>query len=186
MESPAKIDYIIGIDPGPEQSGWAIICLYEPKCFDTMFGSSENEEVLEQIKTRANSSCFAYEQVRSYGNAAGNSMYDTAHWSGRFEQAYLTETQIGVVHPLPRKTVVTHLCGNPKANDANIRRRVLDIYTSLAKANPDRFVLGGGVEPIIGTAKKPGALYGLSSHAIPALAVALTAAEKFYGKELPS
>lgn len=181
-----KTDYIIGIDPGPEKSGWAVLCVYEPNKFSVEFGSSENSEVLEQIKRLAHSSCFAYEQVRSYGNAAGNSMYDTAHWSGRFEQAYLTASRIGVVHPLPRKTVVTHLCGNPKANDGNVRRRVLDIYTELAKGCPEVLDLGGGAEPIIGTAKKPGALYGLSSHAIPALAVALTAAEKFYGKELPS
>jgi hypothetical protein len=56
------------------------------------------------------------------------------------------------------------LCNSMRAKDANIRRRVLDIFPAT----------GGGKTPQIGTKGHPGPLYGVTSHAISALALGLT------------
>jgi hypothetical protein len=59
-----------------------------------------------------------------------------------------------------RRDVKLHICGSQRAKDANIRQALIDCY-------------GGKVEAI-GKKKAPGPLYGISSHAWSALAVAQT------------
>jgi hypothetical protein len=61
---------------------------------------------------------------------------------------------------LPRKDVKLHLCGSPRAKDANIRQALLDRY--------------GGKEKAIGSKHQRGPLYGIRSHLWAALAVAVT------------
>jgi hypothetical protein len=56
--------------------------------------------------------------------------------------------------------------GNQRAKDPNIRQALLDIFPGT----------GGGATPQIGTKAKPGPLYGVTSHAWSALAVAITVA----------
>ena len=62
-----------------------------------------------------------------------------------------------------REDVKLHLCGSPRAKDANIRQALIDRW--------------GGKAEAVGTVKKPGPLYGVKSHAWSALAVAVTALE---------
>jgi hypothetical protein len=61
--------------------------------------------------------------------------------------------------------VKLHLCGTNKAKDANVRQALLDMFPRT----------GGGAVPQVGTKKEPGPLYGISTHAWPALGVAITA-----------
>lgn len=80
------------------------------------------------------------EQVRSMGMPVGATVFDTVHWSGRFEQVYY---DLGIpVYLLPRMKVKMHICGNSRAKDGNI-----------AQALRDRF----GEKP---TKKKPNEVYG--------------------------
>ena len=60
--------------------------------------------------------------------------------------------------------VMVHLCHDSRAKDTNIRQALLDLFPRA----------GGGATPQVGTKGKPGPLYGVSSHAWPALAVAIT------------
>jgi hypothetical protein len=77
-------------------------------------------------------------------------------WIGRFQEAWRFPSQVRKVY---RQQVKLHLCGSPRAKDANIRQALLD------KLGPQ------------GTKKAPGPTYGVKSHAWAALAVAVTAAE---------
>jgi hypothetical protein len=78
-------------------------------------------------------------------------------WIGRFQQAWADPDDVRFI---TRHQVKIHLCGSMRAKDPNVRQAVLDL-------------LG---EP--GTKKKPGATYGVKSHAWSALAVAITAQAK--------
>ena len=63
------------------------------------------------------------------------------------------------VYRIPRKEVVTALCGSSKANDASVRQALIDRY--------------GGKEKAIGKKKAPGPLYGVTKDVWSALAVAI-------------
>ena len=67
--------------------------------------------------------------------------------------------------PVYRKDVKLHLCGSSRAKDPSVRAALIDLYPAS----------GGGKCPQIGTKRQPGPLFGVSSHAWPALGVAVLA-----------
>lgn len=103
------------------------------------------------------SDILAIEMVASYGMPVGREVFETVRWIGRFQQAWSEPEAVKLVY---RQDVKLHLCKSVRAKDANIWQ-----------ALKDRFG-----EP--GTAKNPGKLYGVKSHARAALAVALTVYDK--------
>jgi hypothetical protein len=105
------------------------------------------------------------EMIASYGMPVGREVFETCVWIGRFQQAWNAPDAVELVY---RKDVKLHLCGTTKAKDPNVRQALLDLFPPT----------GGGKTPQIGTKKQPGPLYGVSSHAWPALGVAITAAAK--------
>ena len=131
----------------------------------------DNDELLYQISLFRKFEEIEYmviEGVASYGMAVGMSVFDTVEWIGRFREAF----GFDFTHKVYRKDVKLFLCGSPRAKDANIRQRIIDIFPAT----------GGGKRPQIGTKKEPGPLYGMSKHAWSALAVGLT---YIYGYETP-
>jgi len=145
---------VLGIDPGPTQSGvvWLIgggvdraeIC--------------PNESVLESIRD-TDADVIAIEMIASYGMPVGADVFETCVWIGKFVREAETHAHGAQLIRIPRKDVKMHLCGSPRAKDANIRQRLIDLL------GPQ------------GTKKQPGPTYGVKSHAWAALAVAVTAAE---------
>ena len=150
---------MLAIDPGNKQSGW---CLFGGKSvLDS--GILDNHEMLELIyQHRANK--LAIEMIASYGMAVGREVFETCVWIGRFMQWHNLPDEVRLIY---RKDVKLYLCGTTKAKDTNIRQAIIDLFPPV----------GGGKTPQIGTKKQPGPLYGISSHAWAALAVALTAKE---------
>ena len=150
---------IFAIDPGTTQSGWV---LYEPhRVIDS--GVSDNYDMLEWVKAGQGASILALEMVASYGMAVGKEVFETVRWVGRFQQAWHQPERVKLVY---RAQVKLHLCKSAKANDANIRQALLDLFPAT----------GGGKTPQIGIKSKPGPLFGVSSHAWAALGVAVTVA----------
>jgi len=148
---------ILGIDPGTTKSGWVVFDgVHVIEC-----GVSLNQELLEKIKQTTDTP-LAIEMIASYGMAVGREVFETCVWIGRFIQASQHPDNVRLVF---RKDVKLHLCGTPKAKDANIRQAVIDLFPKT----------GDGAVPQIGTKKKRGPLYGVSTHVWPALAVAITA-----------
>ena len=145
---------ILAIDPGTTHSGW--VTMSGGRVLQS--GVMENGEML-CVCREAVSHSLAIEMIASYGMAVGAEVFGTCVWIGRFMQAYRAPHEVKLI---PRMAVKMHLCGTPRAKDANIRQALIDLY--------------GGKAEAIGNAKKPGPLYGVKSHAWAALGVAITAA----------
>jgi len=145
---------IFAIDPGTEQSG--LVIMVDGRV--TSAGIHANAEVLDELRIHA-STPVAIEMIASYGMAVGKEVFETCLWIGRFLQVAGAD-RVRLVY---RKDVKLHLCGTPRAKDANIRQALIDKW--------------GGKAAAVGTSKKPGPLYGVKSHAWAALGVAVTALE---------
>lgn len=158
---------IYAIDPGTAKSGWVL--------FDGIkvedAGVSDNHDLLRWVQADQSCDVLAIEMVASYGMAVGREVFETVRWIGRFMQAWRDPEAVQMVY---RKDVKILLCGTTKAKDANIRQALIDLFPAK----------GGGKCPQIGTKAQPGPLYGVSSHAWPALAVAITASQQAKAKRI--
>ena len=144
---------LLAIDPGTTHSGYVVMDADGVQ----LSGVAENGEMFELIA--AHGSNIAIEMIASYGMAVGREVFETCLWIGRFMQA-AGQDRVRLVY---RKDVKLHLCGSPRAKDANIRQALIDRW--------------GGKAEAVGNVKKPGPLYGVKSHAWAALGVAVTALE---------
>lgn len=150
---------ILAIDPGNKKSGW---CLFDGKrVIDS--GVMSNTDMIDLL-VRFDADKLAIEAIASYGMAVGAEVFETCIWVGRFFQEWKRETGEDAIL-VYRKDVKMHLCGTMKAKDSNIRQALIDAFPATS----------GGKAPQIGTKSIPGPLYGVSSHAWSALAVAVTA-----------
>jgi len=141
---------ILAVDPGTAQSGW---CVFGGgRVMDS--GVMANDALLLRVK-RATETGLAIEMIASYGMPVGREIFETCVWVGRFQEAW---PDIAATRLVYRRDVKLHLCGSARAKDANIRQALID------KIGP------------VGTKKAPGQLYGVTSHAWAAVAVAVTAA----------
>jgi hypothetical protein len=124
----------------------------------SIHGSLSNWEVLDMVAIEY---CehMAIEMIQGQGMPVGREVFETCLWIGRFIQAYPGSDNDYTL--LYRGTIKDVLCGSRKAKDSNIRQALLDRYPRT----------GGGKTPQIGTKQKPGPLFGMSTHAWPALAV---------------
>lgn len=141
---------ILAIDPGTTSSGYVLFA----GGIAADSGVLANDRVLEMVRTWPGP--LAVEMIASYGMPVGAEVFETVRWIGRFQQAYQDPDAVRLVF---RKDVKMHLCGTPRAKDANIRQALID-------------KLGAP-----GTKKNPGPTYGVRSHAWAALGVAVTASE---------
>lgn len=157
---------ILAIDPGTEQSGW---CSYHPDLGVIGAGVKPNEVMLEEVRHSC-ADVLALEMVASYGMAVGKDVFETVRWIGRFQQAWRCPDDAMLVY---RRDIKLHLCNSAKAKDANIRQAILDLFPRT----------GGGKTPQIGTKAQPGPLYGVTSHAWSALALAITCEHQLRAKE---
>lgn len=164
FEKVVDLNLIFAIDPGTDISGW---CLFDGKRVHDS-GVADNHDVLRWVQ-ESYAGVLAIEMVASYGMPVGRETFETVRWIGRFQQAWTLPESVELVY---RKDVKLHLCRSLKAKDANIRQALLDRFPRA----------GGGKTPQVGTKAKPGPLYGVSSHAWSALAVAVTVADKDLGE----
>ncbi|WP_286864315.1 MULTISPECIES: hypothetical protein [unclassified Herbaspirillum] len=148
---------ILALDPGTTQTGYVV---YDGRKV-LECGVMQNAEMLQRIQM-ATSPRLAIEMIASYGMAVGKEVFETCVWIGRFKQAFHSPEAVELVY---RKDVKLHLCGTPRAKDPNVRQALIDMFPAT----------GGGATPQIGTKSQPGPLFGVSSHAWPALGVAVTA-----------
>jgi hypothetical protein len=144
---------IFAIDPGTHESGWCT--LTDGRV--TGSGVLQNADMLARIQSVSTWDprvVLAIEMVASYGMAVGKEVFETVRWIGRFQQAWRDPEAVRLIY---RKDVKLHLCGSPRAKDANIRQALIDLIGAP------------------GTKKQPGPTYGVKSHAWAAWAVAVTA-----------
>lgn len=146
---------VFSIDPGPLQSGW--VAFDGGKVLASGVDRNEDLRGLLIDGPYRDAGVLAIEMIASYGMAVGASVFETCRWVGRFEELWACNgRRVRLVY---RKDVKMHLCGSPRAKDANIRQALID------KVGPP------------GLKASPGPTYGVKSHAWAALAVAVTAME---------
>ena len=143
---------IIAIDPGSTES--AIVFINGADIIDHYY--LPNDEALEKIiDINMNyAKCEIYcEMIASYGMPVGKTVFDTCLFIGRIIEA------LPNVKLITRNAVKNAICHSSKANDANIRQALIDIYGAP------------------GTKKNQGGTFGISGDKWAALAVA-TAADR--------
>lgn len=171
--------FIVGIDPGTEQSAYVIIEISDGQEL-TVLGHDivENENLHEQVVTQIQEIAgikkwmedeheMAIEMVASYGMTVGRTTFETVFWIGRFYEQFGT-TSFNRYRYYKKTDINPEICFDSRAKDANIRQSLLDMFPAT----------GGGKTPQVGTKGKPGPLYGVKSHIWSALAVAMTHAFK--------
>ena len=138
---------ILALDPGTTHTAYVV---FDGRTVHAK-GWLKNEDLLALLKSGDLMPYdeAAVEMVACYGMPVGRETFETCVWIGRFIERVKTD-YIYVY----RKDVKLHLCGSMRAKDANIRQALLDKHGE------------------VGTAKKPGPLYGFKSHLWAALAVA--------------
>lgn len=156
---------ILGIDPGPTNQGWA---LYNRDTRSLQESGNVSVDymlkVIRHVKYRVLSHqvFLAIEQVQNYGMVVGADVFMTVRNSGRFQEAWLPDTDKVQFLSYPK---VKSLMGlNSRAKESGVRAWMRD-----------RLGEYHGVKPtgLKGLKKKPGPLYGIKDHAWSALAVAI-------------
>ncbi len=153
---------VLGIDPGPTHCGF---CAYDSR-ERRVIEAHKALSVVEAIERArgyiyaGQAGLVAIERVQSYG-IAGASLLRTAEVGGMLHQC-ATSARQSVVW-LYRREVLRGLDVTGKGNrDSLVRQRLIEVH-------------GGDRASAVGTKGKPGPLYGVSSHAWQALAVAVVA-----------
>jgi len=151
---------ILGVDPGTVQSGYVVFNSDGMEVLES--GVINNEEFLH-LSVWDSADIVCMEMIASYGMPVGQTTFETTVWIGRFIQTCIyKDKKFELLYK--KKDINPTLCHSNKAKDANIRQAILDLFPAI----------GGGSVPQKGTKSKPGPLFGVSSHAFSALAVALT------------
>jgi hypothetical protein len=166
---------LVAIDPGTTHSGWVSL---DGNGYVVRAGVLANEVLLEQLgqSLEEHRQTLAIEWVSSFGMPVGREVFETCRWVGRFQEAWHTPRDVVLI---TRAEVKRSLCNSARAKDPNVRQALIDLYPPT----------GGGSVPQIGTAKRRGPLYGVSSHAWSALAVAVVASGRFAkadGRAMPA
>ena len=154
---------VLAIDPGNEQSAYV---RYDTAIGHPLaFAKQPNDFILANLNGQllhewnaGNETTLAIEMIASYGMPVGREVFETCVWIGRFLQQWRGSSAL-----VYRKDVKLHLCGQPRAKDANIRQALIDRF--------------GGKEKAIGRKHQPGPLYGISADVWSALAIAVTFAD---------
>lgn len=148
---------VLAIDPGPTDSQFV---LWDGKRVleKGHVPNPEMRAVITRLCVGLDSPSVCIEMIASYGLAVGREVFETCVWIGRFEERCWQ-------YKIPCKRIVRmevklHLCHSVRAKDANIRQALIDRF--------------GGKDAAIGRKANPGPLYGVSSHAWAALALAIT------------
>jgi hypothetical protein len=150
---------ILAIDPGTEESAFALWDNKEEKLYDK--GILRNIDLLEKLEYLSkdkNIDCHvAIEMIQSYGMPIGKETIETVYWIGQFMHAWKNKNPAVLIF---RKDIKLHHCQSMKAKDANIRQSLIDRF-----GDP-------------GVKKNQGKLYGVSKDVWSAVAIAVYYGDK--------
>ena len=142
---------IIGIDPGPTNTAYAIV---GP---DGVVADTVPSEIAIGCIDPRRADIVIIEMIACYGMPVGAETFETCVWIGRYIES-LSRMEIATDR-LTRVDVKQTLCHRVVGvNDSVVRQRLIDLY--------------GGKETAIGRKKTPGPLYGIAGDEWQALAVA--------------
>lgn len=168
-ETPCLIQ---AIDPGTEKS--AIVELRLPEWTVVRHEILPNEELIASLwKQHCHDGAEGYrvaiEMIACYGMRVGSEVFETCVWIGRFIQVIGSTVWQTPVTRIFRREVKLELCNSARANDADVRAALIDIW-------------GPGKAKAIGLKATPGPLYGVHDDEWQALGVAVTYARRLEGE----
>ena len=150
---------VLAIDPGTTESAFVLV---GGGCNPIRFDKIENDTLLELMNDGLlnDADHVVIERVASYGMPVGQEVFETCEWIGRFTQTALDWGR-PVSFVLRQEEKMT-ICHDSRANDANIRRALIDRFA--------RHDMRSGT----GTKKNPDFFYGFRRDIWQAFAVAVT------------
>lgn len=124
VQVKTSVPVVLGIDPGTKKSGWAI---WDGKrILDS--GVAQNEALVSELLEGAIIHGFdvvAIEMPKGMNAVAGNSVFETCRWVGRFEQAWLWRMPVErLVYLISRPKIKAHLLGTASGSDADVNAAV--------------------------------------------------------------
>ena len=129
---------ILGIDPGPTESAYALIGQEIPGGVSDLFRIHEAEKVPNKSLIGRLSVLrpehVAIESIQSYGMAVGRSVFDTCFMIGRLIQVCKDHNIPFTLYPRPEYT--RRICGVGKINDAVLRQALLLRFGGDKKGEP--------------------------------------------------
>lgn len=151
---------VFALDPGTTETGAVLYDAEEERVVEAIVAS--NEALLDRLRQPADlvaiDATLVIELI-DRGGMADRALFRTCIWSGRFAEAWEHSTG-QIARWVPRSDVKNHLTRKPTAGDKHVRAALI------ARFGPQ------------GNAKSPGPLYGVTSHKLAALAVAVTYADE--------
>jgi hypothetical protein len=154
---------VLGIDPGPTQSAYALIDT--DTCRPRKFGKGPNAELRDYLRGHADlydSPLVAIEMVASYGMVVGADVFQTVLQTGRFVEV-AQPLEVRLVY---RHAVKVHHCHRSSAKDTNVIQALVD-----------RFAPPGALNKGKGTKAAPGFFYGFRGDVWQAFALAVYVAD---------
>lgn len=115
---------IFAIDPGSTQSAY---CMMGEDALPIAFDKVPNLDIVALLRNYGKSRpVVVIERVASYGMPVGREVFDTCEWIGRYTQV-AKDLALDVEYIL-RQEEKLHICKSPKANDATIRKALIDRF----------------------------------------------------------
>jgi len=161
---------IIAIDPGTDRSAVVTIDI-DGEVNGQILDNHVLEKWLRDFHHKKDWCC-VIEMIACYGQRVGREVFETCVVIGRYLSAWETRT-IAEPARLVRRDVKMELCSTNRANDADIRAALIDLY-------------GPGKDKAIGKKASPGPLYGFRKDMWAALAVAVTYERMLENGEVPT
>ena len=148
---------LFAIDPGSTESAY---CMMGQDARPIAFAKVPNHDAVAVLRNYAGSlTAVVIERVASYGMPVGREVFDTCEWIGRFAQV-ASDLGLPVEYVFRQEEKLT-VCKSPKANDATIRRALIDRFASHDLSNGK------------GTKKNPDFFYGFKADCWSAFCVGL-------------
>lgn len=160
--------HVLAIDPGNEESAYALID--SETCKPIRYAKVPNDVLLAMLREGSlPNGRAAIEMVASYGMSVGETVFDTCVWIGRFQEAMLARGCS--VSRVKRLVVKLHHCHASNAKDSNIIQALVDRFAS-GKPNRGK-----------GTKDAPGWFYGFAADVWQAYALAVQQADELEQRE---
>ena len=161
---------VIAIDPGTTQSAVVVMDTETLRPLEAYIKPNEDVRWMIEEMPSAWDCIGVIEMIASYGMPVGKEVFETVLWIGRFYEIMMLRL-FRTPEFVYRREEKLHICGSPRANDASIRRALVDRF-----AEHD---LKAGR----GTKKNPDWFYGFKADMWAAYAVGLTYIETKMNKE---
>ena len=148
---------VFAIDPGNVYSAY---CVMDDQYDLIEFKKTENNTVMKRLLEILDEvDEVVIERIQNMGMPAGQTLFETAEWIGRFSQEAEKKTHVSYIY---RRDEKLYICGSPRAKDVNIRAALIERFAKFDKINGK------------GSKKQPDVFYGVSADVWAAICVAVT------------